>query len=194
MLALALWVPSNLDTITELAKKHHIIAPLIMIIWRILAIVIPPVPGAIVTYALIPVFGWFYSFLYSAIAILVGESLAFMLARKFREPLAKRFTPLQALHKWESRLSGTTEFLALVGIKLVTAYISDFISYAAGLSRLSFKKFFAATVILLPLNGIVFYAGGKLYELNTHIAIVTLVGAVIVIYTFQKSKIFEKIK
>lgn len=194
IVALTLWVPNNLDALTEFAKRHSVVAPLVVIIWRTLAIVVPPIPGAIISYALIPVFGWFYSFLYSAIAILIGESAAFLLARKYREPLAKRFVPIQALHKWEEKLSATTEFFALIGIKLTTAYIADFVSYAAGLSKLSFKKFFTATLILLPLNAIVFYAGGKLYELNTYLAIVTLVGAVIIIYIFQKSKIFEKIR
>lgn len=194
VIALALWVPDNLPTLIDFAKNHPISAPLLLILWRTLAIIVPPIPGAIVSFALIPVFGWFYSFLYSAIAILAGESVAFLLARKFREPLAKRFVPIQTLHKWEAKLSETTEFLALVGIKLITAYIADFISYAAGLSKLTFRKFFLATLILLPLNAIVFYTGGKLHELNTYIAIVTLAGVVIVIYTLQKSKIFEKIK
>lgn len=194
VVALAFWLPSHIDQVIELAKAHPVIAPTLVILWRILSIVIPPIPGAIVSLALIPLFGWFWSFVWAAVGVLIGETLAFLIARKFREPAAKRFVPLQLLHKWESKLSSRNEFLAFLGIRIATGYIADFLSYAAGLSTLSFTKFIGATLLVLPLNAVVYWAGGKLYEVSEFLAILFILGGVILFYTLQKSKIFEKIK
>lgn len=193
-IALAFWLPNHIDKVASLAKTYPTVAPALIVFWRILSIIIPPIPGAIVSFSLIPVFGWFLSFVYAAIGIVIGQIIAFALARKFREPLVKRFVPLQTLHKWETKLSSQTEFLAFLGIRLATGYIADFISYAAGLSKISFKKFLAATLIVLPLDAVLYWAGGKVYEASPYVAAASLVGAVILFYTLQKSKIFEKIK
>lgn len=191
VLVLAFWIPANLETVVNWAEERRLVAPVLLILWRIIAIVIPPIPGAVVSLALIPVFGWFWSFVWAAVGVLIGETLAFLIARKFREPAAKRFVPLQLLHKWESKLSSQNEFLAFLGIRIATGYIADFLSYAAGLSTLSFTKFIAATLLLLPLHAVVYWAGGKLYEVSEFLAILFIFGGVILFYALQKSKIFS---
>ena len=116
------------------------------------------------SFAFIPILGWFWAWLYGSIGVIIGVTVAFYIARRFREPVVARFVPLKKLHVWEDKLSKRTEFLAFLGIRITTGPILDFISYVAGLSKISYKKFLAATLIAQIPEAIWYYFGGSLFE------------------------------
>lgn len=161
---LLVYLPEHLAGITQFTLEHPYLAPLIIVAWRVLAIVIPPIPGGILSFALIPVLGWFWSFIYAAIGILIGTSVAFFLARKFREPLVRRFVPLQKLHSWQGELSHRTQFLAFLTVRMTTGPVMDFISYIAGLSTLRFSRFLLATFIAILPDSLLYYVGDAAYK------------------------------
>ncbi|MBI4137871.1 MAG: VTT domain-containing protein, partial [Candidatus Sungbacteria bacterium] len=79
----------------------------------------------------------------------------------FRERAVRKFAPLEQIHAWQDRIPVRKQFWAFVGLKLVSISAFDFVSYAAGLSRISFGTFLAATLIVdLPLTLAFFYLGG----------------------------------
>ena len=190
-------VPSNLDAIITFAKEHALLAPFLVIFWRTLAIVIPPLPGGVVSLALLPAFGWFWSFIFAEIGVLLGTSIAFYIARKFREPFVQRFVPLQDLHRWEEKLSAKREFFGFLAIRFTTGPVMDFISYVAGLSKISYSRFILATSIsLLPADALYFYAGEKLYKNfytdDAYWSLVVFALFVIAGYVLYKSHFFKK--
>lgn len=192
LVIIILLVIPNVPSIVIFAQEHSIFAPLLVIFWRILAIVVPPIPGSMLSYAMLPVFGWERSFIYSLAGVLAGTSLAFWLARRAQEALVTRFVPLQIMHRWQQRLSGKTEFLVFLGIILLTSPISDFMSYVAGVSRINFGKFFAATFISqLPYIAI-YYVGGEAFKANIYLGISLFLAYVIIFYFLRKTEFFKK--
>lgn len=192
-------VPANQDAITQFAIQHPILAPFIVIVLRIIAMVIPPIPGGIFSYALIPTFGWFLSYLYASIGVTIGAIIAFLIARKFREPVIARFVPLQQLHKWENTLSSRTEFTAFLMIRLTTGPIMDFISYIAGLTKISFPKFLLATIIAELPSMIGYYLGEEVYQQfaaqdNQYAGVLMVIVFAIVLYFFKDHDFFNKKK
>lgn len=158
------FVPQHQEELINITKTYPFLAPFIIIFWRIIAIIIPPIPGGILSFAFVPIIGWFWVFIYSEIGVLTGATIAFFIARKFREPVVKRFVPIQSLHEWEEKLSKKQEFFAFLGIRIAAASFMDFISFAAGLSKLSYKKFILATMIAeLPLL-LWYYFGEVAYD------------------------------
>lgn len=154
--------PAYTDTIVQFTTEHKFVGPIFLIFWRILGIIVPAIPAGVVSFTVVPIFGWYLTYVYTLIGILIGTSLSFWLARKFREPLVARFLPLQKIHKLENRLSHKKRFLAIVALRLFTAPVMDFSSYIAGLTKISFAKFFLATIIAsIPDIGI-FYFGEEL--------------------------------
>lgn len=196
LIFLLLWTPSHLEQIINFASENRLLAPLLVISWRILAIVIPPIPGGMLSFALMPVFGWFWSYLYALAGVLTGASIAFFLSRHFREPLVRRVVPLQQLQAWENKISTRTEFFAFLIIRITTGPVLDFISYAAGLSKISYGKFIAATFISLLPDLALYYFGGKLYETlsrgNTYVGLASLIVIIGVLYIAGKSRLFKK--
>lgn len=182
-----LWVPTNMDLINRFVSENQSLAPLLLMTWRVLAIVIPPLPGGILSWSLIPVFGWFWSFVYAAIATLIGTSIAFSLARNFREPLVKLFVPLQKMRGWEKKISGETELLGFLILRLTTGPVLDFISYVAGLSKISYGRFILATTIALIPDLFVYYIGGELFKVSLHLGTAFFAALALFIY-FKKVK------
>lgn len=146
------------------AIEYPPIIPILIAVWRAISIVIAPLPGGILSFAFIPILGWFWAWLYGSVGVTVGATIAFCIARRFREPAVARFVPLKNLHAWEEKLSKKTEFFAFLGIRITTAPIMDFMSYIAGLSKISYKKFILATLIAQIPEAIWYYFGGTLYQ------------------------------
>ena len=178
-------------------KTHPYLGPLLLILWRIIGIIFPAIPAGVVSFAVVPIFGWLRTYLYTVTGIMIGTSISFFLARKFREPLVKRFIPIKKIHKLEDRLSERQKFLGLVAIRLFTVPVMDFSSYAAGLTRISFPKFFLATLIAsIPDIGI-FYFGEKLYETIFGRSVIIAVGALFFMgtgYFVLKRFVFDRKK
>lgn len=174
----------------EFTSRHLLVGPLLLITWRIFGLVIPAIPAGVVSFAFIPFFGWLATYIYTLVGILIGTSICFLLARKFREPLVKRFLPLQRIHKMEDEMSKKKQFMAIVALRLFTVPIMDFSSYIAGLTKISFKKFILATVIASTPDIGIFYFGEEVYKRvfarNIAVAIAGLFFLGLFYYLFKK--------
>lgn len=156
--------PSNIEAGIAFADRHTVIGPLLLIGWRILGIIFPALPAGVISFAVVPIFGWLHTYIYTLLGILIGTSIAFFLARIFREKLVERFMTLKKIHKLESEISKKKQFLAIVAIRLFTVPVMDFSSYIAGLTKISYKKFALATAIASIPDILIFYLGEEAYK------------------------------
>ncbi len=183
------------EFLATLFANHPILAPLLFIVLRAFAIIIPPIPGWVMDVVAIPTFGWMWGFIYALIGMFLGAVVSFWIARLFREPVVRRITSLKAVHEWESRVSEKKKFWTLVLIRLPTSAIFDYISYAAGLTKISFTKFFFASLIggapslfFLYFFGGLFFQQGVYYYLVVFLGIVATLGLI-----FGKEHLTKKI-
>lgn len=116
-----------------------------------LAVVVSPLPSVPLDIAGGVVFGPWLGTLYAALGALVGSVVSFTLARFLGRPFIERF------------LSGHIQFCAECSDKLLTkaVFVSrlipgvsfDLVSYGAGLTMMSLRKFSVATFLgMLPLT------------------------------------------
>lgn len=185
------FIPAKISEIIEFTNQYPLVGPIILIVWRILAIVIPPIPGGLISIALIPVFGWWKSFIYTSIAVLIGSTIAFFLARKYREPFVKKFVPLKQLHSWQEKISEKRQFWAFLGTRFATGSIMDYISYIAGLSKISYKNFILATCCALTSELVLYYVGEKAYKYSVYGTIGLVILFIAGFYIIKKFKFFK---
>ncbi len=195
VLLMLFWLPAHEEELTKWSIANPLLAPLMIIIIRIVGMLIPPIPGGLVGFALIPIIGWFWSYIYSVIGVTIGAVIAFFLARHFREPIVARFVPLQQLHTWEKKLSHKTHFFAFLLLRLTTGPVIDFVSYIAGLTRISFWKFLLATLIAELPPMLVYYLGGETYKRfaeqgNSYVGIGVLLVLAITYWLLKDHEIF----
>ena len=135
-------------------------APIFFVIARAFAIIIPPIPGFIVDTAGLALFPWGMGFLLAETGIVLGGCVAFFLARTLREPLVKRVAPMKMVAEWESQYSEKQKFWTLVVLRLVSNAAFDYISYAAGLTKLRFSTFFFSSLLGTIPSMLLFYVMG----------------------------------
>lgn len=175
------------EALIQFFLAHSILAPIIFIFLRSTAIIIPPIPGLVFDLVGIAVFGPVLGFIYAEIGIMLGAMIAFGIARKFREPVVKHFVSLQKLNQWEKTLSENKKFWMLVAIRLPTNAFFDYISYAAGLTKISASKFFLSTLISnIPMMALVYYFGGLSFQKGLYYILAFVVAVLIWIFVLGK--------
>lgn len=156
--------PYNLDITLKFNPEQVIGGAIFLILLRALAMVIPAIPSGMVAFAAIPIFGWFVAFICNITGILVGASIAFWLARIYREPLVTRFASLNKINKIGKKITGKKQFAALVAFKLFTVPVVDISSYVVGLTKIGYEKFILATFLAALPTILTFYFGEEVYK------------------------------
>lgn len=175
-----------LETLQSILVNYPVLAPFIFVIVRIIPIVFAPVPGLVLDFIGIAVFGWFYGFILAEIAVLIGTTIAFYIGRVFREPVVRRFTSLEKVYKWESKYSENQQFWGLVFMRALTSPVFDYLSYAAGLTNISFRKYILITFVAsTPLAFSFYYFGSASIERGIGIAIAFFVIVFLVMQISQ---------
>ncbi|MBI4034018.1 MAG: TVP38/TMEM64 family protein [Candidatus Brennerbacteria bacterium] len=145
----------------EIIEQYPALAPVVIIVFRFLGIVLAPLPGGPVAFASIALLPWPAAWLYNLIGVELGSVCAFFIARKWREPVAAKFAPLQELHAWQEKISKQRQFWGFVALRSAAAVVVDFLSYAAGLSKIPFRTFVLASVSVDALVSIPFFYLGS---------------------------------
>jgi uncharacterized membrane protein YdjX (TVP38/TMEM64 family) len=183
----AFWVSiTHTQELTDFASKNPLIAPLLIILWRTIGVVIPPIPGGLLALAMIPVFGWFLAFLYGAVGLIIGCSLAFWLARRYGTKFVANFIPISQIHKLEKKMSEQDRFFAFLMVRFATGPVMDFASYVAGLSKVKFSTFILATIISILPDALYYYLGEALYRQFSPVLIFLVILTVASVYITQK--------
>jgi uncharacterized membrane protein YdjX (TVP38/TMEM64 family) len=137
------------------------LAPVMYMAIMATAVVLSPIPSLPLNIAAGALFGPLMGTLYSALGALGGAVLSFMIARTLGRELLERF------------ISGHINFCVACSDKLLTKIIFlsrllpffsfDIISYGAGLTKISLKKFSLATFFgMIPLTFVYNYFGSVL--------------------------------
>lgn len=135
-------------------------APLVAAALMILQAVVAPLPSSPVTYANGLVFGVWWGGLLSWASALVVAALCFGLSRRFGRSLAERLMTPHAV-EWAARFFDRFGVYAVLLGRLLPFVSFDLISFGAGLTRMSFVAFIAATAVgMIPGTLLYSYLGG----------------------------------
>ncbi|MCF6322092.1 MAG: TVP38/TMEM64 family protein [Rhizobiaceae bacterium] len=164
-----LWVPllglpSELpdgETLRQWFNGWGVWGPVAIIVTMILAILISPVPSAPIALAAGAIYGHYWGTLYVLIGAEIGALAAFGISR---------YLGFEVLHNWfgaqlKRGLAGSQNFLmATVFISRLLPFISfDIVSYAAGLTTLSFWRFALATLAgIVPMSFVLAHFGAEM--------------------------------
>ena len=123
---------------------------------------IAPLPAFLVTFANAALFGWAWGALLSWASAMAGAALCFALARWLGREAIERITTRFALEEMDLFFRQYGKHTILIA-RLLPFVSFDIVSYAAGLTSMSFGSFFWATGIgQLPATLIYSYAGEML--------------------------------
>lgn len=128
-------------------------APFVFVIIQIIQTVIPIIPGALTCPAGAMIFGVGYGFLLNFIGIMIGSCANFFLARKYGRSLVKTLAGEKTYGKYIGWLDQGARFDKLFTFGMFFPVSpADFLCLMAGLSSMSFKKFFVILALGKPIT------------------------------------------
>jgi uncharacterized membrane protein YdjX (TVP38/TMEM64 family) len=152
----------NVDAIKGYILSFGVWAPVISFILMILQSVVAPLPAFIITFANAGLFGWVNGALLSWVSAMAGAVLCFFIARLLGRDVVEKLTSKFALKSIDDFFEKHGKYAILIA-RLLPFISFDIVSYAAGLTSMSFWSFFIATGIgQLPATIIYSYVGGML--------------------------------
>lgn len=132
------------------------LAPLIYIAFLAAAIVVTPIPSVPLNVAAGLAFGLVWGTVYTVIGTEIGGIVAFLLARHLGRPAVVRYVPAVYV-AFVDRLAERLGWRGIFAVRLIPLFHFDWISYAAGLTRMGFLSFATASLagMIVPLTGVV---------------------------------------
>lgn len=133
--------------IEEFIQNNTAYSYLLITLLSFIATIIPPISTAIISILAIQYFGWEQVLLFATIGNMAGYILDFYIARRFRKKISELFKEVRDIHRWENKHTQTSELFFLLPIRIATYVVGDYMSYALGISNVSFRVFFTTTFI-----------------------------------------------
>ncbi|MCM0650212.1 VTT domain-containing protein [Clostridium swellfunianum] len=126
-------------------KKSYIVFFIIQFSASILA----PIPNNVTAAAGAAILGMWQAFSISLLATMTGSSAAFMLAKKFGKPITDKLVSSKVSDKYGSLIEKKGTGLLIV-MFFLPFFPDDALCLLAGLSKISFRKFFVIMILTRP--------------------------------------------
>ena len=159
---IALLSSGDTDAVVEYIRSFGAAAAVVSSALMILQSLAAPIPAFVITISNAAVFGWWQGAALSWTSSMVGAALCFAIARVLGREAVARFVTQGALAQVD-RFFEKFGAHAILICRLLPFISFDYVSYAAGLTGMSFWKFIIATGIgQLPATLVYSYVGGTL--------------------------------
>jgi len=124
---------------------------LIFIVFQVVQVVIPLLPGGLGCLAGVLLFGELKGFLYNYIGICIGSILAFIISRNFGKSVLYAMFSDKMIAKYEAWTVSDNKFTRWFAIAIFFPVApDDFLCYLAGTTRISWRKFTAIILMGKP--------------------------------------------
>ncbi|TCS77891.1 TVP38/TMEM64 family protein [Muricomes intestini] len=159
---ISMFATGDFTVVSEFVASYGAYAAVISFVLMLLQSVAAPLPAFLITFANANLFGWWKGALLSWSSAMAGAALCFFIARILGRDAVTKLTSkggLEQIDKFFEKHGKNTILIC----RLLPFISFDLVSYAAGLTSMSFGSFFIATGIgQLPATIIYSYVGGML--------------------------------
>lgn len=135
---------ADIKGMKEYLAGFGIWGPVVSMFLMVLQGLAAPLPAFVITFANAWIWGWAWGALISWTGAMIAAVLCFYLAKWFGRPLVERMVGTRALAISDRFFDRYGKYTVLIA-RLIPVVSFDLISYAAGLTNLTFWNFFWAT-------------------------------------------------
>lgn len=152
----------DVEVIKEYILSFGMWAPIISFLLMVFQSIAAPLPAFLLTFANAGLFGWVNGAILSWTSAMAGSILCFYIARFYGRTAVEKLTSKFALDGIDKFFDKYGKYAILIA-RLLPFMSFDLVSYAAGLTSMSFWSFFWATGLgQLPATIVYSYVGGML--------------------------------
>lgn len=159
---LGMFASGDFTVVKDFVASYGAYAAVISFLLMIFQSVAAPLPAFLLTFANANLFGWWQGAILSWSSAMAGAAVCFLIARILGRDVAEKLTSKAGLQQIDGFFEKYGKNTILV-CRLLPFVSFDLVSYAAGLTSMSFASFFVATGIgQLPATIVYSYVGGML--------------------------------
>ena len=159
---LKMFASGDFDVVRDFVASYGAYAALVSFLLMIFQSVAAPLPAFLLTLANANLFGWWQGALLSWSSAMAGAAVCFFIARILGRDAAEKLTNKAGIAQIDVFFEKYGRNTILI-CRLLPFISFDIVSYAAGLTSMSFGSFFIATGIgQLPATIVYSYVGGML--------------------------------
>lgn len=157
-----MFASGDFTLVRDFVASYGIYAALISFLLMIFQSLAAPLPAFLITFANANLFGWWQGAILSWTSAMAGAALCFYIAKILGRDVAEKLTSKAGLEQIDTFFERYGKNTILI-CRLLPFVSFDLVSYAAGLTSMSFPSFFIATGIgQLPATLVYSYVGGML--------------------------------
>lgn len=157
-----MFASGDFTVVREFVESYGAYAAAVSFALMILQSVAAPLPAFLLTFANANLFGWWQGAILSWSSAMAGAAVCFLIARILGRDVVEKLTSRAGLNQIDAFFEKHGRLSILIA-RLLPFISFDIVSYAAGLTSMSFWGFFIATGIgQLPATIIYSYVGGML--------------------------------
>ena len=151
---------SSQESLNQFLIFFGIWAPIIFILFQIVQVIFPILPGSIGCIAGIIFWGPILGTIYNYIGICLGSFAVFFLSRRFGSDFVKKITKNKLYGKYKYLIEEDSKFEKWFALAIFFPLApDDFLCYLAGLTKITYRKF-AKIILLGKPFGIIAYSFG----------------------------------
>ncbi len=159
---------------TDTIKAAGYWGPVVLILLKISTVVIAPLDGTPLYLVAPALFGFWPAFIYILIADIIGCSAAFWISRLYGRAMMNFMLSDKQLAWIDKTLVYIGDWKKLALARVIFYQFADVITYAAGLTKISFVSYFWSTFVLLIINQIILNNIGAHFVKNPTSLIIVL--------------------
>lgn len=181
-------------SVDEWIKRNFITYILILLLYKSIGILFPPIPGGLLTMASIPFIGWFNAYLVDLAGSIIGGMGAYFLGLRYGKSLLVRILGEELtakISKMKIRKDREIESVMVYRLALGST-ILEAVSYGAGFLKLGFRNFLIRSFVSHLVVGIPSFSLVNNIFQGTNIFLtiaITVFGIVLIFIT--KGRYFE---
>ncbi len=157
-----MFATGDFEVVKAFVASYGIYAAIVSFLLMVLQSIVAPLPAFLITFANANLFGWWKGAILSWSSAMVGASLCFCIARILGRDVVEKLTSKSGLKNIDEFFEKHGKMSILIA-RLLPFISFDIVSYAAGLTSMSFLSFFIATGIgQLPATIVYSIVGGML--------------------------------
>lgn len=189
------------DEAAEFIRNLGWIGPFVVILFIIMEVIVAPIPGSVIAVASGYAFGPFMGVIYSYTGNVIGSVIAFYLARRFGRTFIAHFISRKQIDQYDAFITSRGNIVIWLAY-LFPVLPSDLVSFASGLSDISYRKFITIVCLgYLPNMILLNYFGYALFDFGfgrqtilTGIAILILVVTGYLLYQRMRHRAHQRPK
>lgn len=151
----------NTSALITWIRQQGVLGPMVIIALMVIAITMSPIPSAPIALAAGALYGHTVGTIYIVIGSALGATTAFYISRLSGINVTRRLVDDSF---WKSFIGSQNTLMGIVFVSRLAPFISfDMVSYAAGITNLSFWRFAIATLAgIIPASFLLAHFGSEL--------------------------------